>query len=162
MGPQLQRCGRGDNGCDAFAAFPGFNGAATSALRKEASPLPAGDEAGGFNGAATSALRKGVIPDWGGRRQNGFNGAATSALRKGADPAASSAQGRSFNGAATSALRKAPVMASSEAGKASLQWGRNFSVAEGRAASRDGEGKRVASMGPQLQRCGRPRAKCPS
>ena len=60
-----------------------------------------------------------------------------------------------FNGAATLSLRKQAVSVPTQRNYVRLQWGRNFIVAE--TTSRRPEaptGHKLASMGPQLYRCG--------
>ena len=61
---------------------------------------------------------------------------------------------RCFNGAATLSLRKLDVCALMRAPKRLLQWGRNFIVAETGRCSMAPRGVYLASMGPQLYRCG--------
>ena len=118
----------------------------------------------GFNGAATFRLRKAPRCSSAGRRTRGFNGAATFRLRKaydradlaGVDMASMGPQpfgcGRSqvrrradngimgFNGAATFRLRKGAASFGASPFCA-LQWGRNLSVAEGRATARESAGR---------------------
>ena len=60
----------------------------------------------------------------------------------------------SFNGAATLSLRKLSDTQQSIAAWVWLQWGRNFIVAETRLGERGAVRLVLASMGPQLYRCG--------
>ena len=61
----------------------------------------------------------------------------------------------SFNGAATLSLRKFADLARAAGPYRWLQWDRNFIVAETTFFNLKGEGVlRLASMGPQLYRCG--------
>ena len=60
-----------------------------------------------------------------------------------------------FNGAATLSLRKQKILIGQGYERlAALQWGRNFIVAETRRRSDIAGSIGLASMGPQLYRCG--------
>ena len=84
-----------------------------------------------FNGAATLSLRKFVKHYPGAVLSHSFNGAATLSLRKSADHRQCLVvELRCFNGAATLSLRKSLSHDSNSSGVNSLQWGRNFIVAE--------------------------------
>ena len=107
-----------------------------------------------------------------------FNGAATLSLRKCLDASVRFVKIWSFNGAATLSLRKFERPMSVSASRMLLQWGRNFIVAEiqdlagGRRLAKKLQWGRnfivaemfryfvvcskqvLASMGPQLYRCG--------
>ena len=84
----------------------------------------------GFNGAATSSLRKALDPDEIEECRPCFNGAATSSLRKAGGIVPSGQAYSGFNGAATSSLRKVLIRVDAKATQEELQWGRNFIVAE--------------------------------
>ena len=144
--------------CSAPCRWKSFNGAATLSLRKLSSmllspsrilslqwgrnfivaetawqwPRVASSDAG-FNGAATLSLRKRSDSPESMRRHNpSFNGAATLSLRK---PSVHIRHGdvcKGFNGAATLSLRK-------------RVWPQGLLG-----------GVNLASMGPQLYRCGNP------
>ena len=64
-----------------------------------------------------------------------------------------------FNGAATLSLRKLTMGDIDRTMYALLQWGRNFIVAEMYMKMMDVFAQKVASMGPQLYRCGNSRAR---
>ena len=84
-----------------------------------------------------------------------FNGAATLSLRKWAkSPLPIKKYLTSFNGAATLSLRKCRSSQQGSRGGPELQWGRNFIVAEISTTTKSVLGFVVASMGPQLYRCG--------
>ena len=154
MGPQLVRCGMSDkvNGIDTrlhASMGPQLVRCGMYGLQRTFCPLTLC-----FNGAATCSLRNaalrsrddiGIGPlQWGrnlfvaecgqhyDRRllASGFNGAATCSLRNVEK--------------ATVGVEKATL----------LQWGRNLFVAECLAPQRNGKVVAVASMGPQLVRCG--------
>ena len=130
MGPQLYRCGNGEPPRLPLNAFIGFNGAATLSLRKFLGALRSASSASSFNGAATLSLRKcQTRPD--------------TSLRQ-----------CCFNGAATLSLRKLESKHFAVCGKCGLQWGRNFIVAEIFLLGFRHFFHVVASMGPQLYRCG--------
>ena len=59
-----------------------------------------------------------------------------------------------FNGAATLSLRKSNYFFLSRTSFYTLQWGRNFIVAEMNLSYQLGYLGQIASMGPQLYRCG--------
>ena len=61
-----------------------------------------------------------------------------------------------FNGAATLSLRKFCSLLYTQSSHIPLQWGRNFIVAEMRNLLSLARGVTLASMGPQLYRCGNP------
>ena len=83
-----------------------------------------------------------------------FNGAATLSLRKQFYQHLPWLASTSFNGAATLSLRK-PVRDPFLFGVLlELQWGRNFIVAETLNNSLQKQINELASMGPQLYRCG--------
>ena len=179
MGPQLYRCGNSARSAACSSGSACFNGAATLSLRKR--------EPGGsprvrhprFNGAATLSLRKPTCLLVGLSCANSFNGAATLSLRKPAaamrrmpisTPASMGPQ--LYRCGNLSMLKKGIKVISSlqwgrnfivaETGDAGtdggsgtqLQWGRNFIVAETRRFRRGIFRNRSASMGPQLYRCG--------
>ena len=113
-------------------------------------------QGGRFNGAATCSLRKGQDEQGGSPQGVRFNGAATCSLRKASASMPVTGRQFSFNGAATCSLRKANAAAAREAALEQLQWGRNLFVAESRFASRRWSPVlSIASMGPQLVRCGK-------
>ena len=62
--------------------------------------------------------------------------------------------GGRFNGAATLSLRKFAIPMKAAAATPTLQWGRNFIVAEILQRLKRTLRHRLASMGPQLYRCG--------
>ena len=132
-----------------------FNGAATLGLRKAPAPCPScGREiplqwsrnfrvaesaeanfllatiALGFNGAATLGLRKAATTARRPCRSRCFNGAATLGLRKAPQARAPRPVQDGFNGAATLGLRKGALASASALRSSSLQWSRNFRVAE--------------------------------
>ena len=84
-----------------------------------------------------------------------FNGAATLSLRKSAVPRPHLAHSSAgFNGAATLSLRKSDAPCVAVWSPAVLQWGRNFIVAEIDPKEDNDVITFLASMGPQLYRCG--------
>ena len=91
------------------------------------------------------------------RRSGCFNGAATLSLRKRGPRSRRSSGHTCFNGAATLSLRKQPPGAPTVLTDAMLQWGRNFIVAETMVGLGDDVTEALASMGPQLYRCGNTR-----
>ena len=132
MGPQLYRCGNLVYFHGAHDKYKGFNGAATLSLRKFLRCCPGPPlRMTCFNGAATLSLRKFATAFRDGERRVRFNGAATLSLRK-------------FDAVIVS-LRKyvsasmGPQLYRCGNGidglillltASSLQWGRNFIVAE--------------------------------
>ena len=68
---------------------------------------------------------------------------------------------RRFNGAATLSLRKLPSVIALNAPLSTLQWGRNFIVAEICPVNCLSDLRVCASMGPQLYRCGNESTPCP-
>ena len=183
MGPQLYRCGNLLQGhaerpelwplqwgrnfivaeindiaapklCNTFS----FNGAATLSLRK--SELR--EDYGRYNCQLQWGRNFIVAEMWnqiqlGYAQSKSFNGAATLSLRKcvhteikGINPQ------ECFNGAATLSLRKFVCGKHAFRTWVSLQWGRNFIVAEMRQNPPTMKSLFVASMGPQLYRCGNP------
>ena len=97
------------------------------------------------NGITTQCMVR-----WHGR----FNGAATLSLRKFALMSDNKGLYHSFNEAATLSLWKYGMRESARYPDDSLQWGRNFIVAETLDHGFYAHIRRVASMGPQLYRCG--------
>ena len=83
-----------------------------------------------------------------------FNGAATLSLRKCGTRKGSSSGTTSFNGAATLSLRKFLPSSMLSFISRTLQWGRNFIVAETYGRRQAITDQPSASMGPQLYRCG--------
>ena len=83
-----------------------------------------------------------------------FNGAATLSLRKPTSRCSAAAVTTCFNGAATLSLRKLDQIVSAHLETITLQWGRNFIVAETGRLDLRGDQPDQASMGPQLYRCG--------
>ena len=82
-------------------------------------------------------------------RQHGFNGAATFRSRKVIPPPMPTPPATSFNGAATFRSRKGARRRRSGGAGATLQWGRDLSVAEGRRADFAPPDHYMASMGPR-------------
>ena len=157
MGPQLYRCGNPLTRQFAAAPRTCFNGAATLSLRKCRCVRPVFRGRACFNGAATLSLRKWKVCRCSLQAMPRFNGAATLSLRKSSRRKAGRSKhvlasmgpqlyrcGNSasnpeppsynlrFNGAATLSLRKFPTIWSEtqNTSRVSLQWGRNFIVAE--------------------------------
>ena len=157
MGPQLYRCGN-FAGKRKRAENPScFNGAATLSLRKcEWATLINSGRNRGFNGAATLSLRKCLKIQILNSSADSicFNGAATLSLRKSIvlldeiNTLSPLQWGRNFIVAEISALPPSVIPA------ASLQWGRNFIVAEIESNEVVRDLLALASMGPQLYRCG--------
>ena len=87
-------------------------------------------------------------------RCRSFNGAATLSLRKYVKEYTFKPSSIGFNGAATLSLRKCAGQAIRPTGGCTLQWGRNFIVAEIGERCQGPGSCRTASMGPQLYRCG--------
>ena len=130
MGPQLYRCG--NIGSDRLSR----------------------EKCRCFNGAATLSLRKCTTMQCMARWHGRFNGAATLSLRKLSAGTACGPRLSRFNGAATLSLRKQPARRPGHRRYNTLQWGRNFIVAETRVVGRTEDLDTLASMGPQLYRCG--------
>ena len=84
-----------------------------------------------------------------------FNGAATFRPRKAPTRWDGAPDRHSFNGAATFRPRKVRVMQRERRADGGLQWGRDLSAAEGRAAARNHR-PHAASMGPRPFGRGRP------
>ena len=155
MGPQLYRCGNYLHLSYVYDHAPSFNGAATLSLRKRVgaalvSPwrwlASMGPQLYRCGNVAT-ALDYGhhVHASMGPQLYRCGNAAPFPCPRR------SSAR---FNGAATLSLRKRNQFMISLVRKDLLQWGRNFIVAETSQRDRQPARNTLASMGPQLYRCG--------
>ena len=95
-----------------------------------------------------------VVYSWGDMLSTRFNGAATLSLRKLGVSCEIPVTSVGFNGAATLSLRKLHRRKPISAKHYSLQWGRNFIVAETGEEADQAHHDTGASMGPQLYRCG--------
>ena len=136
MGPQLYRCGNGRRRCKVtVTALPCFNGAATLSLRKRP-----------YQPYATANIYQ---LQWG----RNFIVAETDRPERRRTVETNDDTG--FNGAATLSLRKLSPLQQAVRPVSALQWGRNFIVAETLilriVPTRFWQ---LASMGPQLYRCG--------
>ena len=153
MGPQLYRCGN-VRLVDPVHQHGGLQWGRNFIVAETSDSSIRYTSTAGFNGAATLSLRKLMVGFGQADRKGRFNGAATLSLRKpGKRLAATKTQtvlqwGRNFIVAETrDALYKSfPIWM--------LQWGRNFIVAETDRLLAVVACGAVASMGPQLYRCG--------
>ena len=181
MGPQLHRCGKPPRGPPPIPRSAGFNGAATSSLRKVNDTCERHGIEGSFNGAATSSLRKASVSramtsvrrglQWGrnfivaeSRSQSLFN----SKPRFASMGPQLHRCGKLYRDAGQIQLRwllqwgrNFIVAESNRFGRKPfpgklLQWGRNFIVAESGVRGPHDRAPGRASMGPQLHRCGKP------
>ena len=130
-GPQLYRCGNAVAGCTSHARCNRFNGAATLSLRK----------------FAKMGILKSVVHmlQWG---RNFIVAEILQIASLGCSIM------HSFNGAAILSLRKCLTPITLLATVGGLQWGRNFIVAEIVLLAVGFRIVMLASMGPQLYRCG--------
>ena len=154
MGPQLYRCGNRLRRCLLASKWQCFNGAATLSLRKQPDDPAGSPPDHSFNGAATLSLRKlhaeEELPirfrvlQWG----RNFIVAETVYAAKYGRMEIKLQWGRNFIVAETRMLNQFSAIIYM------LQWGRNFIVAETRPRPARASGGSVASMGPQLYRCG--------
>ena len=180
MGPQLYRCGNGPVWPARSTARNCFNGAATLSLRKycvvfyDSITMPMLQWGRNFIVAEIHGARATSL--W---SSPSFNGAATLIVAEMNQPPCHLVLFWScFNGAATLSLRKLDQepqavrdLVALQWGRnfivaemshrsanwptgATLQWGRNFIVAEIRNIQHQRLRNSVASMGPQLYRCG--------
>ena len=133
MGPQLYRCGDTPDATAASGSAPCFNGAATLSLRRRDTYRKMGFRV--------------TLLQWG----RNFIVAETRPCSK-----MSACVSPSFNGAATLSLRRPVMELQAQTAAIKLQWGRNFIVAETRnvRCASSGRDDILASMGPQLYRCG--------
>ena len=131
MGPQLYRCGNilaGLQASEQNRMLQWGRNFIVAEMRAATSRYAPAEPS--FNGAATLSLRKYVRTSWAIARSHGFNGAATLSLRKSYRSQWDSRREACFNGAATLSLRKCRHLRGTYAGS------------------------QLASMGPQLYRCG--------
>ena len=131
MGPQLYRCGNLAATLCCHVPNSSFNGAATLSLRKPHSRWQ----------GQTHMVGASMGPQLY-RCGNGSGSHTQTPLLA------------CFNGAATLSLRKPADGDRCRCGLGGLQWGRNFIVAETHVGLLSVRRTRIASMGPQLYRCG--------
>ena len=186
MGPQLVRCGMSWLPASGFWARSRFNGAATCSLRNETRGtrllrrIPQLQWGRNLFVAewvnAWAALVEKRWLQWG---RNLFVAECTTLtltdppygmlqwgrnlfVAECSSPAGPTRRGsRRFNGAATCSLRNDPILPGYLGPPPVLQWGRNLFVAECVAGGKKPTGPGVASMGPQLVRCGMNVPCCP-
>ena len=133
MGPQLCSCGNMASDVIHTHIPPCFNGAATLQLRKLSLTMMMRRSGPCFNGAATLQLRKpdSSRPGLGPGRGASMGPQLCSCGNRQVGRRVRCRQG-GFNGAATLQLRKPHVLRAAGRRANSLQWGRNFAVAETR------------------------------